>query len=456
MSDVYDVVIVGGGSGGYAAAIRAAELGKTVAIIEQDKLGGTCLHRGCIPTKALLHSAEAVDSARSAERMGLRFDLGTIDGAGLKAFREGIVAKKFKGLAALVAAHKITLITGAGSLTSDGAVDVDGRVVRGTDIVLATGSVPRLLPGITVSDRVLTSEQALELSRIPARVVILGGGVIGVEFASAWRSLGSSVTIVEALDRLVPAEDEDVSRGLTRALTKRGIEVKTATRVTSVTEKAKTVTIALDDDTTLSADTVLVAVGRAPATASLGLAEAGVAVTDGFVDVGEDLATTREHVWAIGDVVAGLQLAHRSYAHGIFVAERIAGLTPKLSPDLQIPKVTYSHPEAASVGLTEAQAVEQFGRDEVRATTFNLAGNAKSEILGTTGFVKVLRRREGPVIGVHLLGDRVSEMITEAQLAVAWDAYPEDLAPLLHAHPTQSEALGEAFLTLAGKPLHSL
>ncbi|MFB8147195.1 dihydrolipoyl dehydrogenase [Microbacterium sp. NPDC056003] len=452
----FDLVVLGGGSGGYAAALRAAELGKSVALVEKDKVGGTCLHRGCIPTKALLHAAEVADTARDAATIGIRATFEGIDPAGVRAYREGIVAKKFKGLEGLVKARGITVVQGEGRLESGPAVRVGDDVYRGTDVILATGSYSRSLPGLEIGGRILTSEHALELDEIPSRVVILGGGVIGVEFASVWRSFGVDVTIVEALDHLVPNEDIALSKALERAFRRRGIASSLGVRFQGVTQTPEGVTVTLEDGKTFEADYLLVAVGRGPATAGLGYEEAGVTIERGFVVTDERLRTSVPHVWAVGDIVPGLQLAHRGFQQGIFVAEEIAGLSPVVISDTQIPKVTYSHPEVASVGLTEAQASEAHGADAVVAYEYNLAGNGKSEILGTGGIVKVVRVKDGPVIGVHLVGDRVGELITEGQLAVGWEAHPEDIAPFVHAHPTQSEALGEAFLALAGKPLHAL
>ncbi|QLD12981.1 dihydrolipoyl dehydrogenase [Microbacterium oleivorans] len=451
----FDLVVLGGGSGGYAAALRAAELGSSVALIEKDKLGGTCLHRGCIPTKALLHSAEIADHVRGSEHVGVRASFDGIDMDGVHAYREGIVAKKHKGLEGLVAARKITVVRGAGQLLADGGVAVGDDRYSAADIVLATGSYSRSLPGLELDDRVLTSDQALTLPEVPRRAVILGGGVIGVEFASIWRSFGAEVTIVEALDRLVPVEDAAMGKALERAFRKRGIIARTGTRFARAERTADGVRVELEDGSSLETDIVLVAVGRGPSTEGLGLEEAGVELDRGFVRVDDRLRTTRPHVWAVGDIVPGLQLAHRSFQQGIFVAEEIAGLSPTVVPDTLVPKVTYSSPEVASVGLTEEQARAAHG-DAIAVREYNLAGNGKSEILGTSGLVKVVRRLDGPIIGVHLVGDRVGELITEGQLAVGWEAHPEDIAPFIHAHPTQSEALGEAFLALAGKPLHAL
>jgi dihydrolipoamide dehydrogenase len=452
----FDLVVLGGGSGGYAAALRAAELGRSVALVEKDKVGGTCLHRGCIPTKALLHAAEVADLTRDAASVGVLASLEGIDPAGVRAYREGIVAKKYKGLEGLVKARGITVVNGEGRLEAGPAVRVGDDLYRGTDVVLATGSYSRTLPGLEIAGRILTSEQALELDEIPRSVVILGGGVIGVEFASVWRSFGAEVTVVEALDHLVPNEDVALSKGLERAFRRRGIQYSLGVRFQSASQTPDAVTVTLEDGKSLTADYLLVAVGRGPATAGLGYEEAGVSIERGFVTVDERLRTGVPHVWAVGDITPGLQLAHRGFQQGIFVAEEIAGLSPVSIPDSQIPRVTYSHPEVASVGLTEAQAVDAHGADAVVTYEYNLAGNGKSEILGTGGVVKAVRTKDGPVIGVHLIGDRVGELITEGQLVVGWEAHPEDIAPFVHAHPTQSEALGEAFLALAGKPLHAL
>ncbi len=452
----FDIVVLGGGSGGYAAALRAAELGKSVALVEKDQVGGTCLHRGCIPTKALLHAAEVADVTRDAAAIGIRATLDGIDPEGVRAYREGIVAKKFKGLEGLIKARGITVVAGEGVLEAGPSVRVGDDVYRGADVILATGSYSRSLPGLEIGGRVLTSEHALELNEIPQRVVILGGGVIGVEFASVWRSFGVEVTIVEALDHLVPNEDVAMSKALERAFRRRGISSSLGVRFAGVTQTSDAVTVTLENGSTFDAEYLLVAVGRGPATAGLGFEENGVTLDRGFVTTDERLRTSAEHVWAVGDIVPGLQLAHRGFQQGIFVAEEIAGLKPVVIPDAHIPKVTYCSPEVASVGLTEALAVSAHGADAIVSYEYNLAGNGKSEILGTAGIVKVVRLKDGPVLGVHMVGDRVGELISEGQLVVGWEAHPEDIAPFIHAHPTQSEALGEAFLALAGKPLHAL
>jgi len=452
----FDIVVLGGGSGGYAAALRAAELGKTVALVEKDKVGGTCLHRGCIPTKALLHAAEVAEHVRDAASVGVSASFDGIDPIGVRTYRENIVAKKYKGLEGLIKARGITSVTGLGRLNADRTVSVGDDVYVGADVVLATGSYSRSLPGLEVGGRIITSEQALALDVVPERVLVLGGGVIGVEFASVWRSFGAEVTIIEALEHLVPNEDIALSKGLERAFRRRGIAYSLGTRFQTATQDDSGVTVTLEDGKTFTGDYLLVAVGRGPVTADLGFEEAGVTLDRGFVSVDEELHTGVAGLWAVGDIVPGLQLAHRGFMQGIAVAERIAGLSPAPIPESQIPKITYCNPEVASVGVTEQAAIDAHGADAVVSYEYNLAGNGKSEIIGTSGLVKVVRLKDGPVVGVHLLGDRVGELITEGQLAVAWEAHPEDIAPLIHAHPTQSEALGEAFLALAGKPLHAL
>ncbi len=451
-----DIIVLGGGSAGYATALRAAELGKQVVLIERDKVGGTCLHRGCVPTKALLHVAEVADTVGEAASVGVRASLQGIDMDAAQAFRRGIVSKKHKGLEGLLAARHIIVVTGEGRIEAPGRVRVGDEVFEAPDIVVATGARTRDLPGVTPGGRILTSETALELAEVPEHVIVLGGGVIGVEFASMWRSLGAEVTIVEALPSLVPNEDETLRKGLERAFRKRGISARTGVRVAEVSQDDTAVTVTLEGGETLRADRLLVAIGRVPAIDGIGLEDAGVQVDRGFVVVDEQLRTGVPGIWAVGDIVPGPQLAHRGFQHGIAVAERIAGRTPAVVSDELVPRITYSQPELASVGVTLAQAQERFGADAVAVVDYNLAGNARSEILGTAGTVRVIRRVGGPVVGVHMIGARVGELITEAQLVIGWDAHPEDIAPFVHAHPTQSEALGEAFLALAGSPLHTL
>ncbi|TFD51540.1 dihydrolipoyl dehydrogenase [Cryobacterium frigoriphilum] len=452
----FDVVVLGGGSGGYAAALRAVQLGLTVGLIEKGKLGGTCLHVGCIPTKALLHSAEVADVSREAGKYGVKTTFDGVDIAAVTAFREGIVASKYKGLQGLIKARGITVIAGEGHLVSPTTVQVGDDTIVGKNVILATGSYSRSLPGLEIGGRVITSEQALELDYIPKKVAVLGGGVIGVEFASVWKSFGADVSIIEALPHLVPNEEESVSKQLERAFRKRGIEFSLGIRFKSVTQDENGVVVTLENGTTVEADILLVAVGRGPSTAGLGFDEVGVTMDRGFVLTNERLATNLPGVYAVGDIVPGLQLAHRGFQQGIFVAEEIAGLNPIVVEDINIPKITYCDPEVASVGYSEAKAAEKFGADKIATYEYNLGGNGKSSILGTSGSIKLVRVTDGPIIGVHMIGARVGELIGEGQLIVNWEAYPEDITPLVHAHPTQNEALGEAFMALAGKPLHAM
>ncbi|MCW0216081.1 MAG: dihydrolipoyl dehydrogenase [Pseudonocardia sp.] len=452
-----DLVILGGGSGGYACALRAAELGMSVVLVEKDKLGGTCLHRGCIPTKALLHAAEVADASRDGAKVGVLSQLIGIDMPGVNAYKDGVVARLYKGLQGLVSSRKINLVEGAGTFVGPNAVEVDGTRYIGRKVVLATGSYARSLPGLEIGGRIITSDQALTLEDVPQKVVILGGGVIGVEFASVWRSFGAEVTVVEALPRLVPNEDEFASKLLERAFRKRKITAKTGVKFTGARQTDHGVTVSLESGEELEADLLLVAVGRGPNTTGHGYEEAGVTMERGFVITDERLRTNLPDVYAVGDIVPGLQLAHRGFGQGIFVAEDIAGLDPRPIDEAGIPRVTYCEPEVASVGLTEAQAKERYG--EIQTLTYDLGGNGKSQILQTSGAIKLVKAGSkdtpGPVVGLHLVGARVGELIGEAQLVYNWEAQADDVAPLIHAHPTQNEALGEAHLALAGKPLHT-
>lgn len=450
----FDILVLGGGSGGYAAALRAVQLGLTVGLVEKAKLGGTCLHNGCIPTKALLHSAELADHARDSAKYGVNVTLDGIDITAVNAYKDGIIAGKFKGLQGLIKSKGITVIEGEGKLQGTDTVVVNGTAYKGKNIVLATGSYSRTLPGLELGGKVITSDQALTMDSIPKSVIILGGGVIGVEFASVWKSFGVDVTIVEGLPSLVPNEDATIVKNFERAFKKRGIKFSTGVFFQGVEQNNDGVKVTLVDGKTFEADLLLVAVGRGPVTANLGYEEAGVTIDRGFVITNERLHTGVGNIYAVGDIVPGVQLAHRGYQQGIFVAEEIAGLKPVIVEDINIPKVTYSDPEIATVGYTEKAAKEKFGEDQVQTQEYNLAGNGKSSILGTSGLVKLVRQKDGPVVGVHMIGARMGEQVGEAQLIVNWEAYPEDVAQLVHAHPTQNESLGEAHLALAGKPLH--
>jgi dihydrolipoamide dehydrogenase len=451
----YDIVILGGGSGGYACALRAAELGKRVALIEEDKVGGTCLHRGCIPTKALLHAAEVADLAHDGPNFGVLSVLDGIDMNGVNAYKDKVVTRLWKGLTGLVESRKIDVIQGHGRLISPTSVQVGDQVITGAHIVLATGSQTRSLPGLVPDgQRIITSDHALQLDHVPSSAVILGGGVIGVEFASVWRSFGAEVTIVEMLPHLLPTEEESSSKLLERAFRRRGIGFKVGTRFEGVKDTGNGVTVTLEGGTTIDAELLLVAVGRGPVSAGLGYDEVGVAMDRGFVLVDELCQTNIPTISAVGDLRPGLQLAHVGFAEGILVAERLAGL-PVIPINYDgVPRITYSHPEVASVGITSAMAAAR--GIEFTEFTYDLAGNGKSQILMTSGAAKVLvAAGGGPTLGIHLVGAHAGDMIAEGQLIVNWDAAPNDVAQLIHPHPTQSEAIGEAFLALAGKPLHN-
>ena len=451
----FDVVILGGGSGGYAAALRSAQLGKSVALIEKDKLGGTCLHRGCIPTKALLHSAEVADVVKDAAHYGINAQFGSIDMTAVNSYRDGIVDKLFKGLTGLVNSKNISVIAGEGRMVGPKTIAVGDDTYTGKNLVLASGSYSKSLPGLEIGGRVITSEHALQMSFVPNRVIVLGGGVIGVEFASIWRSFGTEVTIIEGLPNLVPNEEPAISKALERAFRKRGIEFKTGVRFSGVEQHENGVVVSLEGGEKLEAELLLVAVGRGPNTSSMGYEENGISMDRGYVLTNERLETSVAGTYAAGDIVPGLQLAHRGFQQGIFIAEEIAGLKPAAIDEDGIPKVTYCEPEIASVGLSEAKAAAKFGAENISTYEYNLGGNGKSQILGTAGFIKLIRQNNGPVVGVHMIGSRVGEQIGEAQLIVNWEAHPEDVATLVHAHPTMNEAIGEAHLALAGKPLHA-
>ena len=425
-------------------------------LVEKGELGGTCLHRGCIPTKALLHAAEVADSSRESEQFGVRSTFEGIDMPAVNEYKDGVVARLHKGLQGLVKTRKITYVEGLGRLVSPTAVEVDGQRYEGRHVVLATGSVPKSLPGLEIDGRlVLNSDHALRLDSVPASVVVLGGGVIGCEFASVWRSFGADVTIVEALPHLVPLEDEQASKALERAFRKRKIGFELGARFAGVEKTDSGVKVSLENGKTIEADLLLVAVGRGPVSQELGYEQAGVEMERGFVKVDAHCQTSVATISAVGDLVPTLQLAHVGFGEGIMVAERLAGLEPAPIDYDGVPRVTYSEPEVASVGITEARAKETYGADAVETVTYDLAGNGKSQILKTAGFVKLVRQKDGPVVGIHMVGSRVGELIAEAQLIYGWEAYPEDVAQLIHAHPTQTEAVGEAHLALAGKPLHA-
>jgi len=450
----FDLVILGGGSGGYAAALRGAQLGLSVVLIEKDKVGGTCLHRGCIPTKALLHAGEVADSSRHASEFGVNAQFISMDMNAVNAYKDGVVSKLHKGLQGLIKSRNVTYVEGTGRLVSPNTVQVNGENYTGKNIILATGSYPRTLPGLEIDGRqIVTSEEAMKFDYVPKSVIVLGGGVIGCEFASVWNSFGSEVTIVEGLPRLVALEDESSSKQLERAFRKRGINFVTGVKFASATKSDAGVTITLENGATHTADVLLVAVGRGPVTSGIGYEEQGIAMDRGYITVDEKCRTSVPGIWAVGDIIPTLQLAHVGFAEGIMVAEEIAGLNPRAINYDGIPKVTYSEPEVASVGLSTAVAKER-GYDVVELS-YDLAGNGKANILKTAGSIKLVAQKDGPILGIHMVGSRVGELLAEAQLIFNWEADASDVAQHIHAHPTLSEAMGEAHMALAGKPLHA-
>lgn len=450
----FDLVILGGGSGGYACALRASQLGLNVALIEKDKLGGTCLHRGCIPTKALLHAGEIADNTRHASDFGVQAEFKAIDMAGVNNYKDGVISKLHKGLQGLVKSRNVTYIEGSGKLVARDTVEVNGQRYTGKHVVLATGSYAKSLPGLEIDGtRVMTSDHAMHLGYVPKSVIVLGGGVIGCEFASVWKSFGAEVTIIEALPHLIALEDESSSKQLERAFRKRGINFELGTKFKSVAKNDSGVVVTLEDGKTFSAEVLLVAVGRGPVSANLGYEEQGIKMDRGYIIVDEKCRTSVPGIWAVGDLIPTLQLAHVGFAEGILVAEEIAGLNPRPINYDGVPRVTYSEPEVASVGLTTAAAKAK-GYDVVELN-YDLAGNGKAQILKTAGSIKLVSAKNGPVLGIHMVGSRVGELLAEAQLIFNWQADAFDVAPLIHAHPTLSEAMGEAHLALAGKPLHA-
>lgn len=449
----FDILILGGGSAGYSAALRAVQLGFTVGLVEKGNLGGTCLHTGCIPTKAYLHAAEVAEESQESEKVGINVTFDSIDMAKVRDYKDGIVAGKFKGLTGLLKMKKVTIIEGEGKLTGKDTITVDGTEYKGKHIILATGSVSKTF-GLEIKDRVLTSTEALQMDYLPKSAIVLGGGVIGSEFASMWNSMGVDVTIIEGLPHLVPNEDPSIIKVLEREFKKRKIKFSTGKLFKTVEQDANGVKVTLEDGTEFEADICLVAVGRGPNTEGFGYDEQGITMDRGFVIPNERLHTGVGNIYAIGDIVPGVQLAHRGYQQGRFVVEEIAGLKPQVVEDLYIPKVTYCNPEIASIGYSQPKAEEKFGKENVEVAEYNLAGNGKSSILGTGGLVKIVREKDGPIVGVHAVGKRMGEQIGEAQMWVVWEAFPEDVAQFIHAHPTQNEALGEAAMALAGAPLH--
>lgn len=458
MAEPFDVAVIGAGTGGYAAAFRAAQLGLRVAMIDRDeRLGGTCLLRGCIPTKALLQSAAVMDTVNRASTWGIKA-AGEPDWPKVLEFQKSIIDKLVKGVTGLAAHRGVEVLHGTARLVP-GGVEVDGAAVEARHVIVATGSSPKMLPDVSRSDHVVTSDEALWMDHVPASAVVIGAGAVGLEFASIYRSFGADVTLIEALPRLAPLEDEHVSKELARAYRKRGILTAAGASVTQIKETGHGVEVSYEmggEAQHVAAEICLIATGRGPVTDGLGLDEAGVTLTErGFVQVDEHLATTTTGVWAVGDVAATpLQLAHVAFTEGMAVAERIAGGNPAVIDYRMIPRVTYCDPEIASVGWTEAEALAQ-GRDIV-TTTLDLRAIGKANIVAEGGSVKVVAEAgDGPILGVHMIGPHVTDLIAEAMLATSWEASPSEVATLIHPHPSLSEGFGEAALALAGRALHS-
>ena len=450
----FDLLILGGGSGGYAAALRGAQLGLSVGLIEQDKVGGTCLHKGCIPTKALLHAGEIADNTREAAQFGVNATLNSIDMTGVNTYKDGVIAGLYKGLQGLIKSRNVTFIEGTGRLVNQNTIDVNGVSYTGKNIVLATGSYARTIPGLDIDGvRVITSDHGTKMDYIPKSAIVLGGGVIGCEFASVWKSFGVDVTIIEGLTHLVPLEDESSSKLLERAYRKRGINFELGIKFKSHRVNADSVTVTLEDGREFTAEILLVSIGRGPVTDGIGYQEVGLAMDRGYVLVDDHCRTNIPGIFAVGDIIPTLQLAHVGFQEGILVAETVAGLNPRPINYDGVPRVTYSEPEVASVGLSTKIAKER-GYDVVELD-YNLAGNGKAQILKTAGSIKLVAQKNGPVLGIHMVGSRVGELLAEAQLIFNWEATADDVAPLVHAHPTMSEAMGEAHMALAGKPLHA-
>jgi dihydrolipoamide dehydrogenase len=467
--DDYDVIILGAGTGGYSAALRAGQLGLEVALIEREKVGGTCLHWGCIPTKAILHSAEIAEAAQDAGGFGVNLDYHGIEVAAVNEHKNGIIDKMWKGLQGTLKNRGVETVIGAGRLTDAHTVEVETeegtRTLRAPAIIVATGSEPRELPFAPFDgSRIISSDHAVHLEELPGSAIILGSGAIGMEFATAWDAFGVEVTVVELLDRLLPLEDADASKQMARAFRKRGVTTLTSTKATGVetTDDGVRVTIesSKGEEEALEADLLLVAVGRGPVTEGAGLDAAGVEVDDrGFVTVDEYCRTNVEGVWALGDVIPTLGLAHASFAEGILVADQLAGLEVLPIDYKGVPRVTYSHPEVASVGYTEEEAKEAGFDVVVEQLPFQSIGRVA--MVKGTGMVKLIAEKDedaeggaGRILGVHIVGPRATDLIAEGQLIYGWEAIASDVAHLIHAHPTFSEGLGEAHLALAGRALH--
>lgn len=457
----FDLVIIGGGPGGYVAALRAAQLGMRTALVERERVGGLCLNWGCIPSKALLWNAEIVNLVRQGDVWGIAYDNLRLDPAKAVERSRKVVERMVSGVEFLLKKRGVTLVQGAGRLAGGGGrvlVEPSGEEVEANAIIVATGARPRSLPGVEVDgDVVITSREALALREIPERAVIVGGGPIGCEFAYYWRSYGAEVTILELLDHLLPLEDADVSAQVERAFKKQGIAFRTGANVSAVERNERGATVhftAGGKDEVIAADKVLMGVGFQPNTEDLGLDAAGVRAERGWIQVDDELRTSAPGVYAIGDVTGRLMLAHVASAMGVYVVERLAGLQPPPLEYEKMPRATYCQPQVGSVGLTEAQARER--GYEVKIGRFPFRANGKAVAAEhTDGMVKVVAdARTGELLGVHLVGPDATELLAEAALGVALESTPRELGWLVHAHPTLSEAVKEAALSVDGEAIH--
>jgi dihydrolipoamide dehydrogenase len=462
----YDIVVLGGGPGGYAAALYAASAGQRVALVEKRSVGGTCLHRGCIPAKALLQAAEVFRTVGHAAEFGI--GLGdaaqpSADWPAVNKRKSGIVSTLQKGLSGLLKRRKVTVVNGFGALTSSGAVSVDGQTLTGKAVIICSGSEPRSLPGLDVDgERIVTSDHATncDAASLPERVAVIGGGVIGSEFASVYTDFGVRTTLLEALPHpvLPVGPDRDTADVLARALAKRGTDIHAEARVGAVEATGNGLVVPFETpkgSDKIEVDQVLVAIGRRPVSEGMGLAESGIKVSDrGFIDVDTaTMATSRPGVYAIGDCVATPGLAHVAYAEAVVAVQAILGENPTPVDYAKVPWVVYTHPEVAWAGMTETEA-RAAGHDiEVHKHSF--AGNGRAMIVGDTdGLVKIVAARGGPILGVHLAGPWVSELLHEGYLAVNWEALPSEVGSLIHAHPSLSEAIGETMIPFTGRSLH--
>lgn len=458
---VYDVVVVGGGPGGYAAALYGASAGLSVAVVEQDKVGGTCLHRGCVPAKEFLETASVHRTVSHAAQFGVRATLEGLDFATSQARKQKVVDQLWKGLSGLMRGRKITTIEGHGTLDGQGRVVVgDGQVVQGRNVILAGGSVPKTLPGFEIDGKVvMTSDEVLDLKELPSSAVVVGGGAIGCEFASMLADLGTKVTLLEAMPTLLPGCDSDVVEVLVRSFKRKGIDVRTGVAVAGHDPGGAGTTVRFGEGETVEAEAVVVAIGRSPRSAGLLDQGCGVELDErGYIVVDPYMRTTREGVWAVGDIVATPQLAHIGFAEAIVAIKGILGEAAVPVDYSGVPWCIYCSPEVAFAGLSEAQAKAAGFDVVVKKDPFG--GNSRARILGETdGVVKVIAEKmadgsAGRILGVHMVGPWVTEQLGQAYLAVNWEATPEEIGQFIQPHPTLSEAFGETVLALTGRGLH--